>query len=434
MRNNIVHIGAGELVYEIRAIVEIAEKLNRLGIKTNMENIGDPVAKGENIPNWMKEIVSGLVMQDCSYGYCATKGLLETREFLARKNNERGKAQITAEDIIFFNGLGDAIQKVYGLLRREARVIGPTPTYSTHSSGEASHAGQKPISYRLDPDNNWYPDMDDLYLSVKYNPAISGMLIINPDNPTGAVYPERILKEMVAIAREFDLFIICDEIYNKLVFNGKSTRPISDMVGDVPAIAMKGISKQLPWPGSRCGWIEVYNADKDKTFRRYIQSILDSKMVEVCSTTLPQKAIPPILSHPEYPNFLEERRVRYEKFSNISYDILNDVPGIIVNRTNGSFYMSVIFESDQLTGKQSLPIENTEVRELVEGLVAAEGISLDKRFVYYLLGATGICVVPLSSFGTTYHGFRVTLLERDEAEFTRIFENLAENITRYLNS
>jgi len=434
MRNNIVHIGAGELTYEIRAIVEIAEKLNKLGIKTNMENIGDPVAKGEKIPVWMKKIVADLAMKDCSYGYCATKGVLETREFLADLTNKRRKTQITPEDIIFFNGLGDAIQKVYGFLRREARVIGPSPTYSTHSSGEAAHAGQKPVSYRLDPFNNWYPDLDDLRLSVKYNPAISGILIINPDNPTGAVYPERILTEMVALAKEYNLFIICDEIYHNLVYNGQSTKPISDLIGDVPAIAMKGISKEVPWPGSRCGWIEVYNADKNPMFKRYIQSILDAKMVEVCSTTLPQKAIPQIMSHPEYPKYLAERIARYEKFSNIAYDILKNVPGIIVNRTNGAFYMSVIFERGRVNYKQTLPIKNKEVRELVEDLVNKEGVSRDKRFVYYLLASTGICVVPISSFCTPELGFRVTLLERDEQEFTRIFETLASSITQYLES
>ncbi len=434
MRNNIVHIGAGELTYEIRAIVAIAEKLNKLGIKTNMENIGDPVAKGEKIPAWMKKIVADLAMKDCAYAYCATKGLLETREYLAAQTNARGKTQITAEDIIFFNGLGDAIQKVYGLLRREARVIGPSPTYSTHSSGEAAHAGQRPVTYRLDPDNNWYPDLDDLRLSVKYNPAISGILIINPDNPTGAVYPERILREMVAIAREYDLFIICDEIYHNIVFNGEATKPLSDLIGAVPGISMKGISKELPWPGSRCGWIEVYNADKDPVFQRYIQSILDSKMVEVCSTTLPQKAIPPILSHPEYPKYLEERRSRYEKFSNIAYDLLKSVPGIKVNRTNGAFYMSVVFKKGILTPHQSLPVANKEVRQLVEGLVQQPGIILDKRFVYYLLASTGICVVPLSSFCTDERGFRITLLEQSEKEFTKIFRNIAEKITEYLNS
>ncbi|MDY0189130.1 MAG: pyridoxal phosphate-dependent aminotransferase [Desulfuromonas sp.] len=434
MRNNIVHIGAGELTYEIRAIVEIAETLGHLGIKTNMENIGDPVAKGETIPEWMKKIVADLAMKDCSYGYCATKGILETREFLANMTNKRGKAQITAEDIVFFNGLGDAIQKVYGLLKREARVIGPSPTYSTHSSGEAAHAGQAPVSYRLDPDNNWYPDLDNLRLSIKYNPAICGLLIINPDNPTGAVYPERILMEMIEIAREYDLFIICDEIYHNIIYNGESTRPISDLIGDVPAIAMKGISKELPWPGSRCGWIEVYNRDKDATFNRYIQSIINSKMVEVCSTTLPQKAIPPILSHPQYPVYLKERTSRYEKHSNIAYNLLKGVPGIKVNRTNGAFYMSVSFERNKMNSQQSLPIEIPQVREMIEALVNKPGTSHDKRFVYYLLASTGICVVPLSSFSTAEQGFRITLLERNEKIFTEIFQTIATSITAYLNS
>ncbi|MDT8421544.1 MAG: pyridoxal phosphate-dependent aminotransferase [Desulfuromonadales bacterium] len=434
MRNNIVHIGAGELTYEIRAIVDIAEKLNRLGIKTNMENIGDPVAKGEKIPVWMKEIVADLAMQDCSYGYCATKGLLQTREFLAEKTNSRGGAQISADDIIFFNGLGDAIQKVYGLLRREARVIGPSPTYSTHSSAEGAHAGQAPVTYRLDPDNNWYPDLDDLRLSIKYNPTISGILIINPDNPTGAVYPERILREMIQIAKEFDLFVICDEIYNNIVYNGQSTRPISDLVGDVPAISMKGISKEVPWPGSRCGWIEVYNADKDEVFSRYIQSILNSKMVEVCSTTLPQKAIPKILSHPLYEGYLRDRIARYEKFSNIAYELLKKVPGLKVNRTNGSFYMSVVFDRSRLNQRQTLPIENKEVRQMVEELVAQPNVSLDKRFVYYLLASTGICTVPISSFCTEERGFRITFLEQDEQEFIKIFQTIASSIEAYLIS
>jgi len=434
MRNNIVHIGAGELTYEIRAIVEIAEKMNRLGLKTNMENIGDPVAKGEKIPKWMKQIVADLAMKDCSYGYCATKGVPETRQFLADLTNSRGKTQISGDDIIFFNGLGDAIQKVYGFLRREARVIGPSPTYSTHSSAEAAHAGQKPVSYRLDPDNNWYPDLDDLRLSIKYNPAISGILIINPDNPTGAVYPERILQEMINIAQEFDLFIIADEIYNNLVYNGQSTRPISDLINGTPALSMKGISKEFPWPGARCGWIEVYNADRDPIFMQYIQSILNSKMVEVCSTTLPQKAIPLILSHPEYPAWLDERKRRYEKFSNIAFDVLKKVPGIKVNRTNGAFYMSVVFDHQTLNDKQSLPIKNHEVRALVEDLVNQPGVSLDKRFVYYLLASTGICVVPISSFCTPERGFRVTLLERNEKEFCRIFKTISESITTYLGS
>ncbi|MDF1563157.1 MAG: pyridoxal phosphate-dependent aminotransferase [Deltaproteobacteria bacterium] len=434
MRNNIVHIGAGELTYEIRAIVEVANRMQALGLQTFMENIGDPIAKGEELPGWIKDIVCELAREDSSYGYSPTRGLLPTRTFLAERTNARGGIQIGADDILFFNGLGDAIQKVYGLLRRECRVLGPSPTYSTHSSAEAAHAGQHPVSYRLDPDNKWFPDLEHLRLSVKFNPAISGLLIINPDNPTGSVWPRETLEEMVAIAREYDLFLIADEIYMNLIYNGETTSPIGDIIGDVPAIAMKGISKEVPWPGSRCGWIEFYNREKDPVFDTYARSLLNSKMVEVCSTTLPQAAIPKLYSHPEYEGWLEERRQRYARHSQKAQDRLSQVKGIKCNRTNGAFYKSVVFEDGVLHDKQTLPIENPEVKALVEGLVDKEGVSLDKRFVYTLLASTGICVVPLSSFGTHLQGFRMTLLQKDEELFDQIIDNLAEAIEAYLAS
>lgn len=434
MRTDIVHIGAGELTYEIRNIVNVGMKMQKHGVKINWENIGDPIAKGEQIPEWMKEIVSQAAQKDASYGYSPTKGVLATREFIAEETNKRGKVQITPEDIIFFNGLGDAISKVFGFLRRTARVIVPSPSYTTHSSAEAAHAGHSPLTYILDPNNHWYPDLDDIEKHVKYNPAVAGILIINPDNPTGAVYPTEILEAIVDIARRYDLFLICDEVYHNIIYNGTSTSPLSDVIGDVPAIAMRGASKEMPWPGARCGWIEVYNADKDPMFARYIRSILDAKMVEVCSTTLPQAVYPQVVSHPEYPVYLEERIRRYERFSNIAYEKLKDVKGVLVNRPNGAFYMSVCFEEGVLNQKQTLPIENNEVRQMVEELVSPRGTACDKRFVYYLLGSTGVCVVPLTSFITELKGFRITLLERDEQEFEKIFDTIAVSIEQYISS
>ncbi|MDA3785340.1 MAG: pyridoxal phosphate-dependent aminotransferase [Deltaproteobacteria bacterium] len=434
MRTDIVHIGAGELTYEIRNIVKVAQRLQELGIETHWENIGDPVAKGEQIPLWMKEIVAGFAMEDLSYGYCPTRGLLATREFIAKRVNDRGRVQIGPEDILFFNGLGDAISKIFGFLRRTARVVVPTPSYTTHSSAEAAHAGDRPVTYILDPDNNWYPDLDDLEKRIKYNPAVAGILIINPDNPTGAVYPESILQGMIDLARKYDLFVICDEVYHHIVYNGKKTVPISDIIGDVPAIAMRGISKEMPWPGSRCGWIEVYNSDKDPMFKQYVDSILNAKMTEVCSTTQPQMAFPAVVSHPEYPVYLQKRIDRYERCSNIAYDCLKKVAGIKVNRTNGAFYMSIAFEEGLLNHQQTLPIDNVAVADHIEKLVSGDNVSLDKRFVYYLLGATGICVVPLSSFATELQGFRTTLLEPDEKTFRMIFATLAANIKLYLGS
>jgi alanine-synthesizing transaminase len=433
MRTEIVHIGAGELNYEIRNIMRVVDKLKALGADINLENIGDPVAKGEKVPGWIKEIVSRISMEDCAYSYCPSQGVLETREYLAERNNRLRGARIDADDIIFFNGLGDAITKVYGFLRRTARVITPSPTYTTHSASEAVHAGVPPVTYPLDPSNNWYPDTVELRKRVKYNPAVAGILLINPDNPTGAVYPEEILREIVQIAEDYDLFIIADEIYQNLVFEGARTRTLSEVIGRVPGIAMKGISKEVPWPGSRCGWIELYNRDKDPDFKTYTQSILNSKMVEVCSTTLPQKVIPLIFEHPEHEAYLEKRRARYQRMSETACNRLKEVPSILINRTNGAFYMSVLFREGVLSRSQTLPIENKQIRSLIESLLQSNGnVSLDKRFVYYLLAATGVCVVPLSSFNTDLQGFRFTLLDPDEDAFLRMVNTLSEGITAYL--
>jgi len=434
MRIELVQPGTGELTYEIRNIVNVAEKLQKCGVKINWENIGDPIVKGEIIPLWMKEIVAKAVMDNRTWGYCHTRGVLETREFICDTNNSRGGAQITPDDIIFFNGLGDAIAKIYGCLRPEARVLMPSPSYTTHTLGEIGHAHAAPALFRLKPDNNWYPDMEDLRNNVRYNPNICAIMLINPDNPTGMVYTKELLEEIVAVARENDLFIISDEVYINVVYNGKSTVPISDVIGDVPAISLKGISKEFPWPGSRCGWIEVYNGQEDERFRKYINLILTGKMNEVCSTTLPQTVIPEIVRHPEYAAYLAHRIESYERMSNITYDCLSQVPALQVNRTNGAFYMAVAFKDGLLNNRQTIPIANPEVKELVDGLINQPGVSPDKRFVYQILASTGICIVPLSSFSTPLQGFRVTLLEKDENECRRIYSTLAEKIGEYLNS
>ena len=432
MRNNIVSLGADELKYEIREIVAVAKEFHQLGIDITWENIGDPVQKGEKLPDWIKEIIAGAMKEDLTYAYSPTKGLDATREFLAQRANSNGGVKITKEDIIFFNGLGDAISKVYGQLRKEYRVIGPSPAYSTHSSAEASHAGSEYIAYNLDPRNHWYPDLNDLRMKVKYNPSISGILVINPDNPTGAVYPKDVLLEIVAIAREYDLFVVCDEIYINLTYNGTKATPLADVINGVCGISMKGISKELPWPGARCGWIEVYNASKDPVFTKYIKSIVDDKMLEVCSTTLPQRVIPAIMGDSRYPGHIVQRNAAYEKRSRIAYDLLKDVKGILVNRTNGAFYLTVMFEDGSLRPDQKLPVPHAKAKEKVEQIV--KDVALDKRFVYYLLAATGLCVVPLTGFNCSLQGFRVTLLESDDKKFEWIFRTLRDRITEYLRS
>ncbi|HSV27576.1 MAG TPA: pyridoxal phosphate-dependent aminotransferase, partial [Sedimentisphaerales bacterium] len=283
IRRDIVHEGSKQLTYEIREIVAIAEVVKKLGVQITWENIGDPIQKGEKVPGWIKEILGKLIAEDQTYGYVATPGVWSAREFLANEVNKRNGCRVTADDIVFFNGLGDAVAKIFGFLKREARVIGPSPAYSTHSSAEAAHSGYEHLTYELDPKRRWIPDLDDLENKIKYNDSIAGMLLINPDNPTGAVYPRHLLEKMVDIARRYRVFVVCDEIYAHIVYNGAETVHLSEVIGDVPGIALRGISKEYPWPGSRCGWIEVFNADKHPVFREYVQSLISAKRLEVCS-------------------------------------------------------------------------------------------------------------------------------------------------------
>lgn len=432
MRQKLLSDGAKELSYEIREIVKKAKLLQKEGITITWENIGDPIQKNAKIPGWVKEIVNELTQDDKTYGYCDSKGELETRQFLADRNNAYHGVQISANDILFFNGLGDAISTLYHYLAPTTRVIGPSPAYSTHSSAEAAHANHHPLTYRLDPDNHWYPDMDDLRNKVKYNPNIVAILIINPDNPTGMVYPKEILKEIVLLAKEYNLFLICDEIYHQITYNGARAYALTEVIGDVPGIAMKGISKELPWPGSRCGWIECYNRKSDPEFDRLCKTLDDAKMIEVCSTTLPQLAIPKILGDNRYTEYRNELNNKIGARSRFISETLQEIPELTFNPTYGAFYNTIVFKKGILNDNQSLEIENPEVKSFVENWV--DGVSLDTRFVYYLLGATGICVVPISSFCSDLLGFRVTLLEEDEELLKKTFTTLRDSIRKYLDS
>lgn len=433
MRRNIVHPGADELIYEIRQIVSVGKKLQSLGIDVIWENIGDPVQKGEKIAPWIKSIVTNIVEKDSSWAYTATQGEEYTRTFLASKVNERGGHQITPDDILFFNGLGDAVAKIFGFMRREARILGPSPAYSTYSSAEAAHSGYEHLTYELNPDNSWMPDLEDIENKVKYNDSIAGILLINPDNPTGAVYEKEIISKIVEICEKYDCILICDETYAHVNFSESGSIHLSQVIGDkVCGMALRSISKELPWPGARCGWIEVFNRKNDPIFERYIKTLLDAKMLEVCSTTLPQIAIPEIYSSEKFIPHLKERNRKYKERAKQATEILSSVNGIKVVEPKGGFFLTVTFQEGILNLNQKLEISNIQAKEFIEPLL--QNSANDRRFVLNLLAATGICVVPLSSFCCKKDGFRITLLEEDPKKFVSIFETIKNSINQYLGN
>lgn len=425
MRRNLLHAGYKELTYEIREIVNIAEKVENFWIPITWENIWDPIQKWEQFPEWMREIVIEALRHNETFWYSPSKWILKTRKYLAEKNGK-----ISPEDIIFFNGLWEAISKIYGFLNENARILWPNPAYPTHSSAEASHAADEHITYTLDPKNNWNPNLEEIENKIKFNPNIAGILVINPDNPTGIIFKREILEGIIEIARRYNLFVIFDEIYEKLVYDEKDKVTLWEIIWEVPWISMKWISKELPWPGSRCWRIEVYNKDKDENFSRYIDSIFAAKRLEVCSTTLPQYIIPTIYENPRFTQSLQDRIKKYQERANLMEEYFTTgMNEIIYVKPKWAYYVSMVFNMDYINENFLPHISQSELKEYILKLV--EWKRFDKKFCYTLLANTGICVVPLSGFNSTFEGFRMTLLENDLEKFKNTLKELRKFIEQF---
>ena len=426
MRQNLLRGDSALLTYPIREVVEIGKQLEKLGgFSMIWENIGDPVAAGEHVPDWMHDVVQEQVATNRSFAYTETRGAIAAREYVLKNFSDNKKC--TVDDILFFNGLGEAINKVMNNLPKETRVLMPSPTYPSHATAESMHAGCSFISYSLDPTNDWEPDIEEIEKKVKYNDHVVAILVINPNNPTGSVYKRETLEKIVAIAKKYDCFLIFDEIYHHMTFDGVEMTLLHEIIGDVPGMSMKGISKDIPWPGSRCGWIEVYNAEKDDNFKGFIEIILLTKMLEVCSTTLPQIVLPHLYQHPEYAGYLQGRIDKYSTRAEEACAFFENVPQVRVNKPQGVFYLVVELLDLPISKLESI---NKEVRLSLNQL-ENEDTAPDFQFAYELMGSKGICVVPLTGFGSTVTGFRMTLLQEDDAVFTDTLIRIGAGIAEY---
>ncbi|MBI2441978.1 MAG: pyridoxal phosphate-dependent aminotransferase [Lentisphaerae bacterium] len=440
MRRTIFNAQSVRLTYGIREMVELAARVGALDPHFILigENIGDPVAKGWETPRFVKRIVADLVAARGSqvFGYTHSRGRLATREWVADHSRRYApQSRLDCEHVIFANGLGGAISVFYRMLKPGARIIQPCPGYPAHSSTESFAAGAATIGYRLDPDNCWRPDLEHLERQVRRYPQIAGILLINPNNPTGAVYDEATLAAIVRLAERYRLMLISDEVYFRLVYNGARFVHLTELAaGRVPLVVMRGVSKDVPWPGARCGWLEFHNTDLDADFARFFESIKRPLLLEVCATTLPQTALPLIYDHPEYQPWLERYTANLARNANAIAAILGRTAGVRVHPIQGAFYMMALFAEKALKRHQTLKIARESVRAFIRQSLERRAMPLDKQFAYYLLAATGICVVPASDFGSPYPGFRVTTLERNPVRRDRVYRYLANAIHRYLAS
>ena len=193
---------------------------------------------------------------------------------------------------------------------------------------------------------------------------------------------------------------------------------------------MKWISKDLPWPWARCGWIEVYNIDKDENFRQYINSILSAKMLEVCSTTLPQYVLPKIYEAKEYKASLRHRIEKYKARADLAEKILWNLAEITLVKPKWAFYLSITFNTENINVSHIPSIKEDDIKKFVNEMLNWID-RFDKKFCYYLLGKTWICVVPLSWFNSHFEWFRMTLLEEDIDKYKFILETIRHFILEF---
>lgn len=440
MRHNPSNPQVSLLRYEIREIVDFVQKLQELDptLKIENENIGDPIAKGWPVPSFLKDLIRAeiAIPGDKVFGYTHSRGNTETRQWISTYSKRFSPgSDLDYENVLITSGLGAGISALYHMLPKGLRIIQPSPSYPTHASMESFAAGSAPLTYKLDPTQGWQPDLADLEKQLAEHPEIIGILLINPNNPTGAIYSKETLEQVIALAERFGVMIFSDEIYFRIVYNGLNFVQITELAKNrVPLVVMRGLSKDVPWPGGRCGWLEFHNTHLDADYKSYVESVKKRVLMEVCSVTLPQFLLSKIYEDPEFEAWLAANNQLLERNNALIVEKLSSVKGLRINGTNGAFYMMPIFEEGELKPGQTLPIANESVRRFVEEKTADPAMPLDKRFVYYLLASTGICVVPASGFFSPHLGFRITTLTRDPAQLEAIYEKLARAIEAYLTS
>ena len=320
--------------YAIRgSIMDTVNYLEEKGIKILKLNIGNPAtfnfSASHNILDSMKNNLN-----NCQ-GYSESRGLINSRKAILNYYISKKINNITINDILIGNGVSELILiSMQALLNKGDEILIPMPDYPLWSAAVNLNNG-KVIYYRCMEDNNWYPDIEDI--KNKITTKTKGIVIINPNNPTGALYPEEILKEIILIARENNLIVFSDEIYDRLLYDDLKHTSIASLCNDVPVITFSGLSKSHMMAGFRIGWM-IITGDKSK-IEDYISGINLLSSMRLCSNVPGQSIIIDALSdHSLTKSLLDEGGRLYEQREFV-YRRLTNIDGISVVKPKSAFYI-----------------------------------------------------------------------------------------------
>jgi aspartate/methionine/tyrosine aminotransferase len=351
--------------YAIRDIVLAARKVEQTGMKVDYLNIGDPVQFGFQPPDNVKQALIDAIKNGENY-YSSSEGLLELREEIAKKENAKGLS-ITADDILITNGVSEGLDMVISSIVEEGdEVLLPGPYYPPYASYVRLHGGI-PVEFAVDL-NDSTPNFDDI--KSKITSKTVAICLISPNNPTGVVFNENALKKLVDMANENNLYIICDEIYDQIIFDDKFVG-IGKVAGDSPIIILNGFSKVHLMSGWRIGYIAFNQSPQLEALREHLPKLARVRI----ATSLPvQHAALESLRGSQ--NYIHDFVSEMKKHRDLVVKRLNEMPGLSCSNPKGAFYAFPKIEDNRFGN--------------------------DKEFVTKLLESKGVLTVHGSGFGEQY--------------------------------
>jgi len=320
-----------EIEYAIRDVIVHARQVAKTGKKIYYLNIGDPVAFDFDTPSHIKQALISAV-QGGANAYSASEGLPELRQAISQKEKNVNGVEVSPDDVIITSGISEGIQMVMAALVNPGdEILLPGPTYPPYIS-YTKFFGGKPITYETVEENSWQPNIDDM--KKKISKKTRAITIINPNNPCGALYDEKVVKQIVDLAGEYDLPILSDEIYDQIVYE-KRFVSTAHLAKDVPVVGLNGFSKAYLMTGWRLGYL--YFHDQNCELEELKQCIEKEARIRLCANTPVQKAGVAALNGPQ--DHVKKTVEKLRQRRDFSWKRLNEIEGMSCAKPEGAFYV-----------------------------------------------------------------------------------------------
>ena len=320
--------------YDIRGpVLKAANQLETDGHTVLKLNIGNPAPWGFNAPEEILRDVIRNVPQ--SQGYCDSKGLYSARKAIMQYCQQVEITNVDVDDIYIGNGVSELVaMSIQALVNDGDEVLIPSPDFPLWSAA-VNLCGGTPVHYLCDEENDWQPDLADL--RSKITPQTKALVVINPNNPTGAVYQREMLEQLVAIGREFDLVMFADEIYDKILFDEESYIPLASLTNDLLMLTFSGLSKSYRAAGFRSGWLVVSGARERA--QDYIEGLNILASTRLCANVPTQHAIQTALGGHQSIYELTAPGGRLYEQRNVAWQMLNEIDGVSCVKPKGALYL-----------------------------------------------------------------------------------------------